>query len=88
MFMLLLALLDILAAAAMITFSFGYPFPHLQASIALFLVIKAIVFLKSGLSIIDLLCGLAMLLLLWIQIPVLPIIIAVYLGLKGLYSLA
>jgi hypothetical protein len=88
MFMLLLALLDILAAAAMTTYSFGHPCPHLQASAALLLVIKAVVFLKSGLSIIDLLCGLTMILLLWIQIPLLPIIIAVYLGLKGLYSLA
>jgi hypothetical protein len=88
MFLVLLALIDLFASAMCAFYGFGHPFPHLQAIAAVLLLAKALIFIRSSLSALDIICSLMMLLLFWMQLPFLSLILAAYLGIKGLYSFA
>jgi hypothetical protein len=88
MFMIvLLALLDIFCGAVLLATAYGLPFGPVQAGLALLLLIKAVVFRGSFLSILDAVVAIAMILLLWISAPSIAIVLAIYLAAKGLYSL-
>lgn len=88
MLLVILSLIDLFASATMLLSFFGHPFPHVQASAALLVLAKALIFIRSSLSIVDILCGLCMLLLLWMQLPFLALGVGVYLAIKGFYSLS
>ena len=82
----LLGLVDVLCALAMVLSLVGYPFFPLQAGAALLLIIKGVFFFGDMLSIIDIIIAVVMFELLWLSMPTIALIIAVYLTIKGLYS--
>jgi len=82
----LLALVDVLAAAALLLAAFGYTVYPFQAATALLLILKAGVFHRSFLSIIDIAVGLLMFVLLWHGQPIVAAVAGGYLGVKAIYS--
>lgn len=84
----ILGLIDLLAAISLIAYAFGYPLPYLQAGAALGLTGKGAMFITDALSVIDVLIGIAMFGLLWMELPMLALGLAIYLACKGLYSFA
>ena len=86
--LLFLAIVDFLAAAALLLVFFGLPVIHYQAGAALLLLLKGAFFFYDLLSIIDVAVAILMFVMLWVQLPKLALGLAVYLIIKGLYSLS
>lgn len=88
MFLQLLALVDLLAAVSLLLSAFGFPLPHLQATVAIALGGKALLFINDVLSIIDLCIALTMFVLLWLSSPTIALVLGGYMALKSLYTFA
>ncbi|MBR9692967.1 hypothetical protein GOV07_03495 [Candidatus Woesearchaeota archaeon] len=83
----LLGLVD-LVAAAMLALAFTELFPgRWVLYIAIILTVKGLFFLKDPVSKFDVVIALYMLLTIVVNIKLLSILFAIYLGFKGLYSL-
>jgi hypothetical protein len=82
----LLGIVDLLVALSVLLGIFGFPFMPLQAGSALLLLGKGLVFISDPLSILDVVCALAAVFLLWTSVPWLAITVVCYLTIKGLYS--
>jgi hypothetical protein len=82
-----LGAIDVLSAIACGALYFSHPFPHLQAALALALVAKGAFFISDVVSVLDIACGITMLLLLWLSWPAVALVLAIYLGFKGALSL-
>lgn len=87
-FLALLAGVDLLCAISLAALALGFPIPHLQAAAALGLMLKGIAFISDVVSIIDIAIGVAMIVLLWVEAPMLALGLAIYLALKALASFA
>lgn len=85
-FMGLVGVIDILCAVALLALYFGHPIPHLQAGMAVALIGKGIMFISDILSILDIILGITMFVLFWVEAPNLALGMAIWLLYKGLYA--
>jgi len=83
----LLAIIDILCALSLLIMAFGYAFPPFQMGFAILLFAKGIAFPGNLLSVIDMICAIVMVVLLWVSLPVVALCMGLYLGVKGCSSL-
>lgn len=81
-----LGIIDLLAAAALIGIHLGHPFEHLQAGMALAIIMKGVVFISDILSLIDVSIGILMFVLFWVEAPTLALVAGIWLIYKGLYA--
>ena len=82
----MLGLIDLLAATALFLVYFEHPFKHLQAGIALALMMKGVLFIGDILSLIDIAIGILMFVLFWLDAPLLALSAGIWLVYKGLYA--
>ncbi|HIH23803.1 TPA: hypothetical protein HA251_02105 [Candidatus Woesearchaeota archaeon] len=83
-----LGAIDMLSAICCALIPLGYPIPHVQAVAALALIAKGAFFIDDIVSWLDIVCGVAMFILLWAGIPMLALALAIYLGFKAALSFA
>ncbi len=84
----LLGAADILAAIALMLYALGFQIPTAIAATGLVLIGKGLVFIGDVFSILDLIIGITMFVLIWVELPLLALCLAIWLGLKGAYTYA
>jgi len=84
----ILGFVDFATAVVIILFQYNIVPVQLVISLSLYLIIKAIVFFGDFMSILDGIVGLYMLLMFLFKPEVISIIFAVYLTIKGIWSIA
>lgn len=83
----ILGFLDLTAGICIVLMQLNFMYAQLMVSLALYLILKAIIFFGDSMSIIDGIVGLYMLLMLTFRIELVSIIFSIYLVIKGLWSM-
>jgi hypothetical protein len=83
----ILGFADLFTGIMVVLFQYNIIPGQLVFSLAFYLILKAIIFFGDFMSMIDGIAGLYMLLMLLLKIEVVSVIFAIYLTLKGLWSL-